>query len=139
MCELAISVVDKTSPDPAVDSKLVKRGVVIEVFEDDHGYGRMELTHPMFRILKLPGVPMAVGRGLLGDEIGDPATQPHLLHRQFKLDLDHPDIAADLRAHLDDDSRAAPHIVVDADLIARLKTRRPSVTRDIGQPRSVIG
>lgn len=138
MCELAISVIERTADDPLVESKLVaKRGLVIDVLEDGHQYGRMELTNPLFRILKLPGVPLAFGRSFLGREIGD---HPHALARAFRLDIDHPDIPADLAAYLADDARAEPSFEVDQATIAALKQARP--TGDpaaIGDPLHVIG
>jgi hypothetical protein len=142
MCELILSAIDKTSPNPSIDSKLVKRGVVVEVFEDGHDYGNQELTHPMFRILKLPGVPMAFGQGFLGGELGD---GPNVLHRKFKLDIDHPNVPAVIKAHLDDYTRQASSYTVDPGVwslsaITALKTARvwsdPTV---IGEPSSVIG
>lgn len=145
MCELCICVVDRSAPDPALDSKLPKRGVVIEAFPDGHGYGAQELAHPMFRILKLPGVPVAFGRAFLGGEPGDPAANPNLLARQFKLDIDAASIPAGLAAHLADATRAAPAYTVDLAAfplaaITLLKTKRASLAgAAVGQPGTVIG
>lgn len=137
MCEMVISVIDKVSDEPEVDCALPKRGVVIDVFEDDHAYGRMELTHPMFRILKLPGVSMDYARSFLGKEIAD---HPRALKRLFHIDLDHPDVPADLKAHLADDSRTVPYHVVDQATITALKRQRPVDDPSvIGQPPHIIG
>lgn len=137
MCELVISVIDKFSDDPEVDCAMPKRGVVIDVFEDEHAYGRLELTHPMFRILKLPGVSMTFARSFLGKEIAD---HPRALKRMFYIDIDHPDVPPDLAAHLADDKRAVPHHVVDQATVAALKRQRPAGDSSvIGQPQHIIG
>lgn len=138
MVELVISVIDRAAAEPAVDAAMPKRGVVIDVFEDGHDYGRMELTHPMFRILKLPGTSLAFGQSFLGSEPGE---HPLALRRQMKIDIDHPDVPADLRAHLADDSRTTPHIVVDPSLITTLKRKRPPLAdlTVIGAPATIIG
>jgi hypothetical protein len=137
MCELVISVVNRVSDEPEVDCALPKRGVVIDVFEDGHDYGRMELTHPMFRILKVPGASMAFARSFLGSEIAD---HPQALKRLFLIDLDHPNVPADLAAHFADDSRAVPHHVVDQAVITALKRQRPTGDPSvIGQPPHIIG
>lgn len=137
MCELIISVEDKTSDDPAVECKLVKRGVVVDVFEDDHDYGRMELTHPMFRILKLPGVSASFGRSFMDSEIG---SHPFTLKWAFKIDLDHPAVTADLKTHLADHTRATSSFICDQATIQVLKTKRVVIhPHDIGAPTNIIG
>jgi hypothetical protein len=123
MCELLIATLDKTSTNPIIDAKLVKRGVVVDVFADGHSYGKIELTSAGFRILKLPDVAMVYGQSLTGAELGDHAGS---LARAFLLNLDHPGIAADLASYLADDLRKVPSFVVSEAIIETLKVTRPS-------------
>ncbi len=140
MCELIISVIDKGD-----QLHWVKRGSVIEVLEDGHDYGLDELNHPMFRIIKLPGVPLAFGRSFMGAEVGDPRYRHQLLGRQFTLDLDHPSIPADLQAHIADHNRMQSSYTVDLqqwniDDINKIKTKRVRTDQTvIGDPSNVIG
>jgi hypothetical protein len=123
MCELLIATKDKTSTNPNIDAKLVKRGVVVDVFADGHNYGKIELTSAGFRILKMPAVAMAYGQSLTGAELGDHAGS---LARVFLLNLDHPGIAADLASYLTDDLRKVPSFVTDEATVETLKVTRPS-------------
>lgn len=138
MCELLISVVDKGD-----ETHWVKRGTVIETFPDGHAYGAEELSHPMFRIVQLPGAPLAWGRAFMGGEITQPDTARKPIVRLFQMDIDHPSIPAALAAYLADDSRTeAVHRVDTAELpaLAALKTRRVvSDPTTIGDPGHVIG
>ena len=141
MCELIICVVDKASSDLVLDCALDKRGGVVDVMEDGHAWGTMELTHPMFRIVKLPGVPASFGQAFMGGEPGDGTANPYLLRRQFKIDLDNAAIPAAAKAWLADDTRAQPSMSLPQALLTTLKAKRPSAPHPnvIGQAANVIG
>jgi hypothetical protein len=140
MCELLISVVDKGD-----DTHWVKRGTIIETFEDGHAYGAQELANPMFRIIQLPGAPAAFGRSFMGGEIGQSSSARPQLARLFRIDIDHPSIPAAMRSYLDDDSRAQPTHRVDTNalpltVLTALKTiRRIDDPAVVGEPSNVIG
>jgi hypothetical protein len=141
MCEMIISVSDKTSPDPHIDTKLSKRGVVIDCFEDGHSYGIMELSHPMFRILQMPGQPLSYAQDFMGCELpsSPDANVNHLFARQFKIDIDSASLPEDVRMFIADDSRASPTMIIDPTLISSLKTKRDNPYQSIGSPLNTIG
>lgn len=90
MCELLVRVFDKTNPDcPYHDAQCTKRGDVIAVADDGHRWGGAELTHPDWRIVKVPGVPREAATGFLAPELNDDPANPSrvLQARAFTFDL----------------------------------------------------
>ena len=147
MCELLIRVVDKPShPNPHTEASQLKRGCVVDVFPDNHSYGLQELQNPHWRILKLPKVPVAFGRGFMGPGLSDSPSRlgEPTLGRAFKLDIDDPRIPTEIREYLEDDSRAQPMHSIDLakfplDLISSLKVRLSAPALDIGDSPNVMG
>lgn len=91
MCELLICVVDKVHPDLYVDANhCFKRGDVIAVEEDDHVWGREELAHPDWKIVKVSGVSRNHATGFIAPEYDEHLhTQSRVLQaRAFRYDLD---------------------------------------------------
>ncbi len=86
MAELLLRVVDKTHPDPILDASQTKAGDVIVVCDDNHPWGKQELTSPAWRILRVPG-PKEDYIGLLAPEPGDRLTNQMLQRRLFKIDV----------------------------------------------------
>lgn len=90
MAELLVRVVDKVSADPLIDAQCTKRGDVIVVMPDGHGWGRMELNNPDWRIVKIPGV--KVSEALHFTEPEQPADpmnpEPGLRIRAARLNID---------------------------------------------------
>lgn len=90
MAELLVRVVDKTNPDPLLDCKLTKRGMVIAVQPDGWQWGFEELANPDWRIIRVPGVDPSQFGGLLAPEPEiDPQNPSRVLQRRaFRLNLD---------------------------------------------------
>ncbi len=95
MAEIAICVVDITNPASVyLNTKLPKRGDVLCVVEDGHVWGSSELGQDNWRIIQLPGVPVAALDALLTAEVatsppGQKGAPNTLQFRGFYLDLDH--------------------------------------------------
>lgn len=132
MAELLIRVIDRipdNDPDRADDAqRATKRGDVIAVQPDGWNWGRVELTAPFWRILKIPDASVEDFLHLLeppADELPDDPTPA----RRITLDLDSPGITEAIKAILDDDERHAQAVRVPKSLlIACIKdrARRPS-------------
>lgn len=69
MAELLIRTISRTSDDPIQDQMLSKRGDVITVEPDNHGWGAEELTAEYWTIVKIPGVPAEDFQDLLMPQI----------------------------------------------------------------------
>lgn len=116
MCELLVRIVDKNHDDLTAHVKMLKRGDVVEVFDDKHDYGTGELSHSFWRILCLPNVPKEVGQSFLGAEISDDPSNPKdnlLQARATKFDLDHDDHGESFKTWLEDDTRVYPMFVLN--------------------------
>ena len=92
MCELLVKNEDNTIPEDAVmDLKSWKRGMVVTVQEDGWAWGNLEIHNPMFTIIKVPDMTVAVAGQYLGfvnnGQNGKSDTTNPL--RAFKVDLDH--------------------------------------------------
>ena len=145
MCEIVICAVDQFHPDPITRAGWFERGCVVRSFEDGHVHDTIVLTSPTFRILIFPGIPASFGRQFEGREIGnEPASNPYLLARLFRLDLDHADWLTETRAYFADESRAvASHTMDMANFpfshLFRVRVRRPSLAPIAHTPRTIIG
>lgn len=131
MCEVLLCVVDHSHPTNIyLDTKLPKRGDIIDIVADGHLWGGMELSDPDWRILRLPGIDRAtlsdwLVRGAPQLRSGDHDTQLYRLHM---ADLDHVAIPSALTVWLNDASRAVPIATVPAILLATVRISRPLVT-----------
>lgn len=98
MCELLVRVVDKVNTDPYLNVKLTKRGDVIAICPDNWGWGSEELSNTDWRIISLPNVTETQAASFLAAELDtDPLNPSKMLQRRgFKLDLDHPNISAEV-------------------------------------------
>lgn len=113
--ELLIFTKDRVGSDVFQDTKLPKRGYVIDAHQDGCNWGRMELVYPRFRIVKVPAMTESFAETMLSAEIGfndTPTDQSTLQLRAFKFDLDDPSLPADFQAFIADDDRQAPHYLV---------------------------
>lgn len=93
--------------DPLVDSKTWRPGDVLEAREIGHpGWGREELALPMFRIVRLPHIPLTVARMWTTSE---PSIRPYpmrtLQMRMHAFHLEH-EALPDFRRWLSDDRRS---------------------------------
>jgi hypothetical protein len=89
MAELLIRLIDKRNySSPLLDPQLSRRGDVIFIGEDGHGWGRLELSLPEYIILSLPGVPVLDVLDYIGREPGNRYLNPTLRYRAFFLDID---------------------------------------------------
>ena len=90
MCELLVIVTDKTNADPYLDAKCYKRGDVVTVHPDGHIWGSGELINPLFRILKMPGLPVTDALSLVKSEVDVDMNNPSsvLQRRASRLLLD---------------------------------------------------
>jgi hypothetical protein len=115
MSELLIRVTDKTNPDPYLDVGCCKRGDVIAVCEDGHQWGSQELTAPYWRILKLPGIPVATAQNFLASQVDLSPTDKSrmLLKRAISLDLANAAFSTPVKAWIADDSRVEPSRTVN--------------------------
>lgn len=147
VCELLIFTQDRSHDDVYLDAKLLKRGAVIAVNPDGWKWGAEELSSPVFRVIRLPGIDETVGRSFMGAE--QPITPPQpfekdvLLLHQFVFDLDHPMLPDRIKDYLADDKRTVPTITVNLkiDQLTALKKKRKSFIDPalIGDTPTVIG
>lgn len=125
-------VVDRNNPDDIYkDSKLYKRGMVIDVRADGWSWGYQELNNPDFRILRTPDLGDVTIAALLAPEDGfgvvDHATSTVRI-RENKLDLDGASAPQGLRAFLQDNRRQSPIFALShADQLTSLIAARPAV------------
>lgn len=131
MCEIVVCVEDIVGPDVYTTTSLPSPGDVLDVLEDGHVFGRMELADPRWRILSVPDMTVDAAQNLLSRE---PATDPAqalgpntLQFRAFYLDLTRP-MAADMKAFMGDATRAAASFVVEPSVIAGMMDKRPPVS-----------
>src|SRR6185437_11325127 len=96
MAEIAIMVQDVVHDDPISDAAMWKRGDVISVLEDGADWGKLGVTNPRFRMIRLTGVAVSAAQMLLAPEVPtDPANiSPMLRRRMFRFDLNHPSLTA---------------------------------------------
>lgn len=131
MAELLIIAYDTPHPDPITDTKRYKAGDVVIVQPDGFEWGVQERINPLFRILKLPNVPVPEGEGFLGPQLDqDPVVKSRmLLRRAFHIDFDNAAIPAKLKSWLTDNSRAAPAFTSNITVaqIRQLKAERATV------------
>lgn len=126
MCELLVIAADKKNADPYLDAKCYKAGDVVSVCPDGHPWGSAELENPVFRILKLPGVPVSAAVSFTNSEVDTDPNQPsHVLQRRVhRLDLTGlPVFAQKLMAA---NSRSSPTMYVPMTLqkLAALQVRK---------------
>lgn len=93
--------------DPLIDSKTWRPGDVIDAREIGHpGWGREELALPMFRVIRLPNIPIEVARLWLAPEMPDSPTPPRTLQmRMHSFHHEHDKLPADLRRCLKDGAK----------------------------------
>jgi hypothetical protein len=110
MAQLLFTVASMTSPDIYKDVGLHKRGDVIAVMPDKHVWSAKELSNPDWRIVHIPGVPVAVFEDLLMQETPNGPGTLHLTRqlRGRRLDVSDISIPAGVRDWLTDDTRAEP-------------------------------
>lgn len=93
MCELLVRVVDKiNNEDKYLDAKLLKRGDVVCIVEDNHDWSEAERTSPEWRILKFPKLSVDDMQSfIMPQPEKDPTNPSRLLQRRaIKIDLDNP-------------------------------------------------
>jgi hypothetical protein len=89
MAEMLVRVVDKVNTDdPVLDSKCLKRGMVVAICPDGWPWSDAERGAPYWRIVKVPGAAVGDLSAYLVAELGDPTQNRFLQLRGFKLDLD---------------------------------------------------
>lgn len=129
MAELLIRVIDKTSTDPYLDAKCLKRGDVVDIRPDGWVWGRFEYSDPQWRILRLPGIAAQDLSAFLAEEVDTDPAQPSavLQARAFRLDIDSPLLAG---SWLDDETRAVRKHRADLTLeqVLSLKIEKPPLT-----------
>ena len=107
MSEILFRVTDKKTDDLKKHANLTHRGYVIEIFDNGAWWGEGGLTHPEWRILRVP-IKKEDLTSLLVPEAEKNPEDPNkfLQRREFKLDLGlFPD---ELQPWLSDDSRKIP-------------------------------
>jgi hypothetical protein len=138
MAELLIRVVDKINDDVYKNAQCTKRGDVIVAQADGWQWGRVELSDPRYRIVRIPTLTVDEARAFTAPEphTGPGKPSPTLQKRAFKFDVDHHTIPADFAAWLADDSRAVPihEASLHRDHAHALVSRRPPI-----QDPAVIG
>lgn len=88
MAEMLICTIDQVNKDPKLDAMSYKRGDVIEIMADHHGWGTSELRNVERVIITVPNVDVESLTGFLAQEPGDPMKNPYLRRRAFKFDID---------------------------------------------------
>ncbi len=87
MCDLVVWKVSQQSDDPYTDAQCWKAGDVICVLEDGHEFTKAELTHPGWKIVKLPGVPASAALSFEAKELQTDQPSRVLQKRMHRLDL----------------------------------------------------
>jgi len=133
MAELLIRVYDKTNPDSIyLDAGCCKRGDVIAIQDDGWPWGSQELTLPIWRIIKITGVPAANLTSLLTPESVSNPNAPVTLQRKrgYFWDIDtflstHPAVAT----WFTDDTRAQPirAIALTGPAFLALQVQKPAL------------
>ena len=143
MCELLVFAVRKEpTGSVALDAKHPVPGDVIVVRDDGWNWGDMELGHPMFRILSMPGVPASVCGQLLHNEAAiDPTHEFHqasnaLQYRGYGLD-----VAALADVFAPHDAPPMTRLAHTAETFPALIVKKAPVTDPamIGTPAHVLG
>src|SRR5690606_17653855 len=89
MCEVLLRVIDKSDPDPKIDSKCLKAGDVVVIREDDWNWSEMEKTAPFWRIVRIVGMSVEEATlEFLAPENGSDANNPYLRRRKSFIDID---------------------------------------------------
>jgi hypothetical protein len=90
MAEMLVRLVDKNNHDnPVKHAQLTKRGDVIVIMDDGHPWSPAELAGDPWRVVKVPGVPIADLSAYLAEEPHDAANPHHLRQRRaFAFDID---------------------------------------------------
>jgi len=122
MCELLIRVIDKVNNDTRLNYQCTKRGDVIVVVEDGWNWTEKELKNPDWRIIKLPGVPVATLSYLTqaehemyndGVEKELALKKSTLLKRVRRLNVDLTNLPKAIKDYLADSSRTASSLTID--------------------------
>ena len=130
--ELLVIVADRSNPqDIYKDTKLYKRGMVIDVRAEGWSWGYQELNNPDFRILKTTDLDDATVAALLAPEDGfgvvDHATSTVRI-RKNRLDLDGASTPGGFRAFIQDNQRQIPiYVLSHVDQLVSLMTAIPAV------------
>lgn len=98
MAELLVRTQSNVSADSVDDLKCWKRGMVIVAMPDGWAWGKEELSNPLFLIVKVPDMTLAAASAFLGNLIQAGRTDTVNPMRAFKLDLDNPVIATQIKA-----------------------------------------
>lgn len=108
MCEALIFVGDRVSDDPYKDCKLFKKGDILAVQVDGWQWGKEELAHADFRILKLPNVTLAAAQAFIaGETNSDPGNPSRMLKpRKLCFDRQNVNLPAAIRSWFQDDTRS---------------------------------
>lgn len=113
MAQMLLTVVGQYNPDdPYMDARLPKPGDILAIQTDDAEWGQFELTHPEWRIIVLPSHTAESLQYLLEDEKPTSPGQKMVQYRAFYLNLSAPQLPANLKAYLADNTRAQPKFVV---------------------------
>lgn len=110
MSEWLVRVRDKVNPDKFLNAQLLKRGDVVVVCPDGHGWSKEERFNPDWRILKFPDVSVEAAEVFLAPELEDDPKNPNLFlqRRAFKLDLDSQAFEKSVSDWLKEDGKVVP-------------------------------
>ena len=132
--DILIRVKDRIHPDPVKNAFNTKRGDVVEILpEDGRQWGRLDLSNPDYRIIRISGVTpterLAFKRTGRRHEMPD-GTFSLPRQRDIYIDLDDPSIPLVVRNWINDDKRAVPLLdlsgrITLAQLRSLVKTRDP--------------
>jgi len=86
--ELLVRIVDKPKSGNAVlDAGRMEAGDVIHAAPDGHVWGKSEINHPEWKIIKVSGMTQTEADALLGRELATSPDHKLLRKRHIKLDL----------------------------------------------------
>lgn len=114
MAELLIRIIDRPTSDGS------KRGDVIAVGADGHGWSLAELTNPLWRIVRVPVTETEVA-AFLRPRLTDGIVQRY---RDLIVDVDSPQVPAALAQFIADNTRQTPVFDLDAATIRKLRASR---------------
>ena len=133
MAELIFFIKDRPlSGDPIRDAGIYRCGDVVIAKDDESPWGKMELTMPHWRIIRLPNVPLALASILEAPEpVTDPRAPNRTLHQRWhRLLFEVLFVGDEHKQFLEDDTRQIPILTlehVDVDLFRRCFEKKTSV------------
>lgn len=132
--QLLVRVKDKINPNSEIlSAKLMKRGDVVHVADENHVWGTKELSNPDWRILKVE-LTKEQAESLLAPEHPPDLLKEYkmLRKRAIRLNLDSMDVATNLLDTRDDPKSVFEKSFVESAIEVKERLAEPDVIGDEG-------